>query len=104
MVALFKEGNIAPRLIRRLERLDYPRDLLDILLVVEEEDSLTRNALKAVEIPPWVRVIVVPDGPLKTKPRALNFGLVLRIKGRAQPDPSRHTDGGDTARRRNHSP
>ncbi len=77
MVALFKEGDIAPRLIRRLDRLDYPRDLLDILLVVEEEDHLTRNALKAVDLPPWMRVIVVPDGPLKTKPRALNFGLDL---------------------------
>lgn len=77
MVALFKEGSIAPRLIRRLDRLDYPRDLLDVLLVVEEEDSLTRNALKTVDIPPWMRVVVVPDGPLKTKPRALNFGLDL---------------------------
>jgi cellulose synthase/poly-beta-1,6-N-acetylglucosamine synthase-like glycosyltransferase len=77
MVALFKEGDIAPRLIRRLDRLDYPRDLLDILLVVEEEDHLTRDALKTVDLPPWMRVVVVPDGPLKTKPRALNFGLDL---------------------------
>jgi cellulose synthase/poly-beta-1,6-N-acetylglucosamine synthase-like glycosyltransferase len=57
--------------------LDYPRDLLDILLVVEEEDAITRDALRAVELPPWMRVVVVPDGPLKTKPRALNFGLDL---------------------------
>jgi glycosyltransferase XagB len=77
MVALFKEGDIAPRLIRRLDRLEYPRDLLDILLVVEENDHLTRNALKSVDLPPWMRVVVVPDGPLKTKPRALNFGLDL---------------------------
>ncbi|RUS58507.1 glycosyltransferase [Pseudorhodobacter sp. E13] len=77
MVALFKEGNIAPRLIRRLSRLDYPRDLLDILLVVEEKDHLTRDALKSADLPPWMRVVVVPDGPLKTKPRALNFGLDL---------------------------
>jgi cellulose synthase/poly-beta-1,6-N-acetylglucosamine synthase-like glycosyltransferase len=77
MVALFQEGNIAPRLIRRLDRLDYPRDLLDILLVVEEKDRLTREALAAVDLPPWMRIVVVPDGPLKTKPRALNFGLDL---------------------------
>lgn len=77
MVALFKEGDIAPRLIRRLDRLDYPRSLLDIVLVVEEEDHLTRDALNAVDLPPWMRVVVVPDGHLKTKPRALNFGLDL---------------------------
>ncbi|MGB3279334.1 MAG: glycosyltransferase [Pseudorhodobacter sp.] len=77
MVALFNEGDIAPRLIRRLDKLDYPRNLLDILLVVEEEDHLTRDALKAVDLPPWMRVVVVPDGQLKTKPRALNFWLDL---------------------------
>jgi cellulose synthase/poly-beta-1,6-N-acetylglucosamine synthase-like glycosyltransferase len=77
MVALFKEGSIAPRLIRRLDRLDYPRDLLDVLLVVEEKDDITRDALKAVDLPPWMRVVVAPDGPLKTKPRALNFALDL---------------------------
>ncbi|WP_083445041.1 glycosyltransferase [Pseudorhodobacter aquimaris] len=77
MVALFKEGNIASRLVRRLDRLDYPRDLLDILLVVEEKDHLTRDALQSVDLPPWIRVVVVPDGPLKTKPRALNFALDL---------------------------
>ncbi len=64
-------------MIRRLDKFDYPRDLLDILLVVEEDDMLTRNALQSVDLPPWMRVIVVPDGPLKTKPRALNFGLDL---------------------------
>ncbi|QCO56981.1 glycosyltransferase (plasmid) [Pseudorhodobacter turbinis] len=77
MVALFEEGNIASRLVRRLDRLDYPRDLLDILLVVEEKDNLTRDALQSVDLPPWIRVVVVPDGPLKTKPRALNFALDL---------------------------
>ncbi|WP_323008162.1 glycosyltransferase [Pseudorhodobacter sp.] len=77
MVALFKEPEIAHRLIRRLDLLEYPRDLLDILLLVEEQDTETRDALKAVEIPPWMRVVAVPDGPLKTKPRALNFGLDL---------------------------
>ncbi|MDN5788812.1 glycosyltransferase family 2 protein, partial [Pseudorhodobacter sp.] len=77
MVALYKESDIAHRLIRRLDRLDYPRDLLDILLVVEEDDHITHRALKTVLLPPWMRVVVVPHGPLKTKPRALNFGLDL---------------------------
>ncbi|MFN3823117.1 MAG: glycosyltransferase [Pseudorhodobacter sp.] len=77
MVALHQEDDIAPRLIRRLNRLDYPRDLLDILLVVEERDSRTRDALSRSDLPPWMRVVVVPDGPLKTKPRALNFALDL---------------------------
>lgn len=75
MVALYREADIAPRLVRRLGRLDYPRDALEILLVVEEDDSLTRAALTRARLPDWMRVVVVPDGPLKTKPRALNHGL-----------------------------
>ena len=75
MVALYKEWNIATRLVKRLSRLDYPRELLEILLVVEEKDQITRRALARAALPAWMRVVVVPDGPLKTKPRALNHAL-----------------------------
>lgn len=75
MVALFREDCIAPRLAARLEKLDYPRELLDILLVVEAEDHLTRDALAQTNLPEWMRIIVVPRGEVKTKPRALNYAL-----------------------------
>lgn len=75
MVALYRESDIAPRLVRRLGLLDYPQELLDIVLVVEEDDQMTRNALTTADLPPWMRVIVVPKGRVKTKPRALNFAL-----------------------------
>ena len=75
MVALYRESDIAPRLIRRLGRLDYPHELLDIVLVVEAEDHMTRTALAATDLPPWMRIVVVPTGQVKTKPRALNFAL-----------------------------
>jgi cellulose synthase/poly-beta-1,6-N-acetylglucosamine synthase-like glycosyltransferase len=75
MVALYRESDIAARLVKRLGKLDYPRDLLDVVLVVEEEDHLTRKALARADLPAWMRVVVVPAGRVKTKPRALNFGL-----------------------------
>jgi len=75
MVPLFQEDDIAPRLIRRLGTLDYPKELLDILLVVEETDQQTRRALAAHRLPRWMRVVNVPDGPIRTKPRALNYAL-----------------------------
>ena len=75
IVALLHEADIAPRLVRRLGRLDYPRDLLDILIAVEEGDTLTRRALAASDLPPWMRIIAVPHGALRTKPRALNYAL-----------------------------
>ncbi|GGH57682.1 glycosyl transferase [Frigidibacter albus] len=75
MVPMFREHDIAPRLVQRLGRLDYPKELLDVLLVVEEEDDVTRTALAGAVLPHWMRVVVVPQGPIKTKPRALNFAL-----------------------------
>lgn len=75
LVPLFKEREIAGRLVRRLSRLSYPRELLDICLVVEEDDLLTQETLRRSNLPPWMRQIVVPRGVVKTKPRALNFAL-----------------------------
>ena len=75
MVALYRESDIAARLIDRLGQLEYPRELLDVLLVVEEEDALTRTALARTALPAWMRVIAVPTGSVKTKPRALNYAL-----------------------------
>lgn len=75
MVPLFREPDIAPRLVRRLGALNYPRELLDVMLVVEEDDHLTRDALAASGLPHWMRVIPVPDSSLRTKPRALNYAL-----------------------------
>jgi len=75
MVPLFKEREIAGRLVMRLAAIDYPRELLDICLVVEEDDTLTQATLARTELPRWMRQIIVPRGAVRTKPRALNFAL-----------------------------
>ena len=75
LVALYGEAEIAPRLIRRLSALDYPRDRLDVIVLLESSDTATCTAIAGIDLPPWMRVIAVPDGRIRTKPRALNFGL-----------------------------
>ena len=52
LIALYGEAAIAPRLIRRLSALDYPRDRLDALILVEADDTPTRDALAAAPLPP----------------------------------------------------
>lgn len=76
LVPLFQETEIAGALIKRLSGLTYPKVLLDVVLVLEEEDILTRATLAATPLPAWMRVIEVPahDG-LTTKPRAMNYAL-----------------------------
>ena len=75
LVPLFREREVASTLVRRLEELSYPKALLDIVLILEETDSLTRTALEEADLPPWMRVLVVPDGQPRTKPRAMNYAL-----------------------------
>lgn len=75
MVPLFQESDVARALVERLSRIRYPRELMDILMVVESSDKITRDALAAAHLPRWIRVIEVPDGPIRTKPRALNYAL-----------------------------
>jgi cellulose synthase/poly-beta-1,6-N-acetylglucosamine synthase-like glycosyltransferase len=75
IVALYRESEIAARLVRRLARLDYPEQLLEAVIAVEAGDDMTREALAAAALPVWMRVVVVPEGNVKTKPRALNHAL-----------------------------
>lgn len=76
MVPLYKETEIAHALIARLAKLSYPKALLDVLLVLEEKDDLTRATISRTALPRWLRVVEVPAGSgLTTKPRALNYAL-----------------------------
>ncbi|MGI3184548.1 glycosyltransferase family 2 protein [Nioella aestuarii] len=75
LLPLFNEPDIAGHLIRRVSRLDYPRELLDVILLIEEEDETTRSALARAELPFWMRAVIVPPGQPRTKPRAMNYGL-----------------------------
>ena len=77
LVPLLREANIAPYLLERLYKIHYPRSLLKILLLVEEDDTLTLNALNADSLPHWVRILVIPQSKMKSKPRALNYALNL---------------------------
>lgn len=75
LVPLFHERDIAGALVKRLARLSYPRELLEICLVVEADDTVTQEALTHGGLPRWMRVIRVPMGGVQTKPRALNYAL-----------------------------
>lgn len=79
LVPLRAETDVVPDLVAALERIDYPRAKLDVLFLVEPEDAATREALAATRLRPWCRIVAGPsDGRrLRTKPRALNVGLLF---------------------------
>lgn len=75
LVPLYRETEIAHALIARLTQLTYPKCLLDVVLILEEKDDLTQKTLSQIDLPTWIRVVIVPDGEPRTKPRAMNFAL-----------------------------
>ncbi|MFD2864632.1 glycosyltransferase family 2 protein [Mucilaginibacter antarcticus] len=72
---VYKEDKLIKKLIWNLQSLDYPREKLDIKLLIEEDDDKTLNAVRNLDFPAVFEVIVVPFHMPKTKPKACNYGL-----------------------------
>jgi len=75
LVPLLREAHVVPDLLRALDAIDYPAEKLEVLLVVECIDEETQDALRRVHLASQMRVIVVPDGQPRTKPRACQYAL-----------------------------
>jgi glycosyltransferase XagB len=77
LVPLFKETAVVQQLVKSLLALHYPREKLDIKLLLEEHDVAMHEAVAALHLPEYFEVLVVPVGKPQTKPRALNYGLLF---------------------------
>jgi cellulose synthase/poly-beta-1,6-N-acetylglucosamine synthase-like glycosyltransferase len=77
LVPVFREANVVGDLVANLSALDYPKEKLQILLLLEEDDHETREAAIAADPPETIMFVVVPRGQPQTKPKACNVGLFL---------------------------
>ncbi len=73
---MYRERAVAEKVVRAALSLDYPREKLDIKLLLEEDDPETLAEIRAAEWPSCVETIIVPHGSPKTKPKACNHGLL----------------------------
>lgn len=81
IVAIYKEAESAPDLVAALSKLDYPKERLDIKLVVESDDMETRLALHLMDLGPPFEIVIAPAAGPRTKPKALNAALPF-VRGR----------------------
>jgi cellulose synthase/poly-beta-1,6-N-acetylglucosamine synthase-like glycosyltransferase len=77
LVAAYREASVIVKLIENISQLDYPVNLLEVLLLVEEDDHETLDVLRHIDPGSQFKLVVVPPGEPRTKPKALNFGLTL---------------------------
>lgn len=75
IVPLYREAGVVPQLIGALDAIDYPREKLQVLLVVEPDDAATAAALARHATRPGYEVIVSPAIGPRTKPKAMNAAL-----------------------------
>src|SRR5688500_5943671 len=52
LVPLCQEAHMLPQLVQSLAALDYPSERLQVLLLLEEDDSATRAEAVALALPP----------------------------------------------------
>lgn len=76
LVPAYGEPEVIESLIANLRALDYPRDRLQILLLLEEDDAPTVDAARVrLRATTDITTVLVPAGGPRTKPKALNYGL-----------------------------
>lgn len=75
IAALYREARSVGSLVQAIEALDYPREKLDVILVIEPDDLQTRAAIARLGARPHLRVLVAPAVGPRTKPKALNYAL-----------------------------
>lgn len=75
MVPLYRESGIFPHLIASLGQLDYPKDKLEILLLIEGDDEETKIAAAAMDLQAPFQICFIPPSLPRTKPKACNVAL-----------------------------
>lgn len=79
LVPLYKEEKKVASIIRALGNLNYPKDKLDIKLILEEDDEITLNAINNITLDKHIQFIRVPYFLPRTKPKALNYAMPFVI-------------------------
>ncbi len=74
---LYREAHVLPQFIKAIEKIEWPKEKLDVMLLLEEDDVETIQQVRKMRLPSYMRYVVVPDSLPKTKPKACNYGLSL---------------------------
>ncbi|VAW19287.1 Glycosyl transferase, group 2 family protein [hydrothermal vent metagenome] len=77
LIPLREEAHMVAQLVSAMNRLDYPREKLDIKFVVESQSRNTLDMVAAELGNPIFELVIVPKQEPFTKPKALNYALPM---------------------------
>ena len=74
---LYKEWQVVPQFVSAMSHLDYPKEKLQVLFLLEEDDLETIHRIREYDLPDYFEMAVIPHSLPKTKPKALNYGIEI---------------------------
>jgi cellulose synthase/poly-beta-1,6-N-acetylglucosamine synthase-like glycosyltransferase/glycosyltransferase involved in cell wall biosynthesis/O-antigen/teichoic acid export membrane protein len=72
---LYKEWQVLPQFAQAIKNIAYPKNRLQVMLLLEEDDVETIQRARSFDLPENFEINVVPHSLPKTKPKAMNYGL-----------------------------
>lgn len=75
LVPAYNEPEVVADLIAAMDSLVYPTDKLQVLLLLEEDDTVTITAAEKAGMGDSIEILKVPAADPRTKPKACNYGL-----------------------------
>jgi cellulose synthase/poly-beta-1,6-N-acetylglucosamine synthase-like glycosyltransferase len=75
IAALYREAKSVASLMQAIDAFDYPREKLQVILMLEPNDLATRAAVARLGPMPHLQVLIAPATGPQTKPKALNCAL-----------------------------
>jgi cellulose synthase/poly-beta-1,6-N-acetylglucosamine synthase-like glycosyltransferase len=74
---LYKEVPILPQFIKAMKEIEYPKNKLEVLILLEEDDVDSISSISKMKLSKIFKVVIVPHSMPKTKPKACNYGLKI---------------------------
>ncbi len=75
LVPAYREPEVIAHLIAAIDALEYPREKLDVKLLLEMDDQATFDVARRSIKGSHIEIIRVPPSLPRTKPKACNYGL-----------------------------
>ncbi len=75
LIALYKEAGQIADLVTAIDKLRWGAGNKTVFLICEADDYETISVIEQTALPSGFKLLIVPNGSPRTKPRALNFGL-----------------------------
>ena len=81
LIPLYNEALVIPQILDSMNKIDYPKNKLELLITLEEYDKDTIEALNKHNLPDHFKLVILPNVQPKTKPKALNVAF-RQVKGK----------------------